>query len=94
MSSPHREKNDFQGLGPLLEAVSGIAAARSGVGPQNYEYWLKNIRHPATRFKPFYGRMYSARVGDHYRAVGYFSAPNEFIWIWIGSHEDYNKFRG
>lgn len=61
---------------------------------KNYQTWLKNPRHPGVRFKPFHRQLYSARVGDHYRAVGYFSGPDEFTWIWIGSHEDYNKFGG
>ncbi len=60
---------------------------------KNYLFWLKNSRHPSIQFKPFHRNLYSARIGDHYRAVGYFSAPDEFTWIWIGSHEDYNKFR-
>lgn len=61
---------------------------------KNYSLWLKNPRHPSVQFKPFHGRLYSARVGEHYRVVGYFSGANEFTWVWIGSHEDYNKFRG
>lgn len=61
---------------------------------RNYQIWLSNPRYPAIRFKPFHNKLYSARVGDHYRAVGYFSGPDEFTWIWIGSHQDYDKFRG
>jgi mRNA-degrading endonuclease RelE of RelBE toxin-antitoxin system len=60
---------------------------------KNYLLWLNDPRHPSLHFKPFHGRLYSVRVGEHYRAVGYFSAPNEFTWIWIGSHEEYNRFR-
>jgi hypothetical protein len=61
---------------------------------KNYLLWLKNPRHPSIQFKPFHRDLYSARVGEHYRVVGYFSAPDELTWVWIGSHEDYNKFRG
>jgi hypothetical protein len=60
---------------------------------KNYQIWLRNPRYPAIRFKPFHNKLYSARVGDHYRAVGYFSGHDEFTWIWIGSHQDYDKFR-
>jgi hypothetical protein len=31
------------------------------------------------------------RIGDHYRALAEFDGQ-PFIWTWIGSHEDYNKF--
>lgn len=40
------------------------------------------------RFRP---GDWSARVGDHYRAVGYFEDSDTFIWTWIGTHEEYNK---
>jgi hypothetical protein len=36
------------------------------------------------------GKYASARVGDHYRAVCTFDG-DDALWIWIGSHEDYNK---
>lgn len=61
---------------------------------KNFALWLKNPRHPSLHFKPIQGRYYSARVGEHFRAVGYYSGPDEVTWIWIGSHEEYNKFRG
>ncbi len=32
------------------------------------------------------------RVGDHYRAVG-LKQGNDVVWFWIGTHEEYNKFR-
>jgi hypothetical protein len=30
-------------------------------------------------------------VGDHYRAIAWFDG-GMFIWTWIGTHEEYNKF--
>lgn len=48
-------------------------------------------RYPALRFKPFKNNQWSARLGDHYRAVGRFVDGNTFLWTWIGSHEEYNK---
>lgn len=35
--------------------------------------------------------MVSPHRGDHYRALADFDGDT-FIWKWIGSHEDYNKF--
>jgi hypothetical protein len=40
--------------------------------------------------KPIHKPNWSARVGDHYRAVGKFT-PGFFLWEWIGTHEEYNK---
>jgi hypothetical protein len=59
---------------------------------KNFRLWLANPRHPSLHFKPFRGNFWSARVGDHYRVVGYHRDPNTFVWTWIGTHEEYNKF--
>ena len=57
---------------------------------KNYDLWSANAFHPSLHFKPIHKPNWSARVGDHYRAVGKFT-PDCFLWEWIGTHEDYNK---
>jgi len=57
---------------------------------KNYQLWSANAFHGSLRFKPLGKSNWSARVGDHYRAVGKFSGE-VFIWEWIGTHEEYNK---
>jgi hypothetical protein len=39
------------------------------------------------------GRQWSVRIGLDYRAVGV-DADDGVLWIWIGSHADYDKFIG
>jgi hypothetical protein len=58
---------------------------------KNHRLWLHNPFHPSLRFKPFRDGQWSARVGDHYRAVGFWLDDQTFVWTWIGTHEDYNK---
>jgi hypothetical protein len=58
---------------------------------KNYRLWSANAFHPSLRFKPLGGGNWCARIGDHYRAVGVF-VGDKFVWQWIGSHEDYNKW--
>ena len=58
---------------------------------KNYALWLANPFHPSLRFKRFEGESWSVRIGDHYRATGYFLTPDIFVWNWIGTHEEYNK---
>jgi hypothetical protein len=58
---------------------------------EKYRLWLNNPQHPSLRFKPFRGEHWSVRVGNHYRAVGYWQDDETFVWTWIGTHEDYNK---
>ncbi len=59
---------------------------------RGYQTWVANPRHPSLQFKKLKGRdrLYSARVGDHYRAVADFDGE-VFVWTWIGSHEEFNK---
>lgn len=59
---------------------------------KNFRLWLANPCHPSLHFKPFGEKFWSARVGDHYRVVGYRRDRNTFVWTWIGTHEEYNKF--
>jgi hypothetical protein len=57
-----------------------------------YQKWMTNPWHPSLQFKKLKGRdrLYSERVGEHYRAVGDFDG-DIFVWTWIGSHEEFNK---
>ena len=57
---------------------------------KNYQLWRENALHPSVRFKRIGGGNWSARVGDHYRAVGKFCG-SVFVWQWIGTHEEFNK---
>lgn len=60
---------------------------------QAYEQFKMNPRHSSLRFKrisPANPTIYSARVGDHYRAIGILSGDT-VTWDWIGSHEEYNR---
>jgi hypothetical protein len=45
--------------------------------------------HPSLQFKKV-GKVWSARIGSHYRAVAT-SIDGGFLWVWIGTHADYDK---
>jgi hypothetical protein len=84
MTLPSRGTDEFWRLYRSLPAVVRLLARK------NYRLWLANAFHPALHFKPIGQGNWSARVGDHYRAVGKFIADC-FLWEWIGTHEAYNK---
>ena len=56
-----------------------------------FVFWLKDPFYPSLHFKKLKGDLWSVRVGDHHRATGYFLSSDTFVWIWIGTHEEYNK---
>ena len=48
-----------------------------------------NPRHPSLQFKKV-GNLWSVRVGLAHRALAV-EDGEDFIWVWIGSHEDYDR---
>jgi hypothetical protein len=49
-------------------------------------------RHPSLHFK-LVGRLWSARVGRNYRALGV-EGREEIVWYWIGPHDEYERIIG
>ena len=57
-----------------------------------YQLFEANPFHPSLHFKKLrgYDHVWSVRISDQHRAVGVRSG--EIIeWIWIGSHNDFDK---
>ena len=56
---------------------------------KQYRLWLRDPRHTSLQFKKVQ-EYWSARVTDHYRALGIMEGDT-VIWFWIGSHGEYDK---
>lgn len=56
---------------------------------KNYSLLKENLKHPSLHFKKV-GKFWSARVGRNYRALA-IEDDDGFIWVWIGSHENYEQ---
>jgi hypothetical protein len=56
-----------------------------------FKVWQRDPFYPSLHFKKFKSDLWSVRVGGHYRATGYFLTSDTFVWLWIGTHEEYNK---
>lgn len=56
---------------------------------KNYDLLTRNPNHPALRLKKV-GALWSARVGRNHRALAS-EDENGFIWVWIGSHKEYEQ---
>jgi hypothetical protein len=59
------------------------------VAEKNFELLKEDPFHPPLHFKKV-GKFWSARVGLHYRALAV-EAEADFIWVWIGSHDEYER---
>ncbi len=58
----------------------------------SFELLKKDPRHPSLHFKRV-GGFWSARVGLGYRALAV-ADGEDFIWVWIGTHDDYERMIG
>jgi hypothetical protein len=56
---------------------------------KNFQLLKADPKHPSLHFKRIH-KLWSVRVGAHYRALGLDKAEG-VIWFWIGSHADYDK---
>jgi hypothetical protein len=62
------------------------------VADKNYELLRANPKHPSLHFKRI-GNLWSVRAGIHHRALGV-DVPGGIMWIWIGTHGEYDKIIG
>ena len=59
---------------------------------KNYALLKSDSRHPSLHFKRL-GKLWSVRVGEHYRALG-INVEGGVCWLWIGTHAEYDKLVG
>ena len=56
---------------------------------KNYALLKANPQHPSLHFKRI-GKLWSVRIGLHYRALG-LDKGESIVWFWIGPHREYEK---
>ena len=69
-----------------------LPATVQAVADKNFELLKANPHHPSLRFKKV-GTLWSARVGEQYRALGH-DVEGGVHWFWIGTHNDYDRLVG
>lgn len=66
-----------------------LPAAVRDIADKNFQLLKADAKHPSLHFKRI-GKLWSVRIGAHYRALG-LDKPEGVVWFWIGSHADYDK---
>jgi len=56
---------------------------------RNFDLLKADLLHPSLHFKKV-GKFWSIRVGLNHRALA-IKEGRDFIWVWIGSHSDYDR---
>ncbi len=71
------------------ECFEKLPEAAEKTGKKNFDLLKIDPLHPSLHFKKV-GDFWSVRIGLNHRALG-IKAGQDFIWIWIGSHSDYDR---
>ena len=60
-----------------------------------YALFAQNPDHPSLRFKKLTGleNIWSVRIDERYRAVGE-RQGNTIVWVWVGSHNEFDNLFG
>ena len=79
----HRTTNRFwRCFDSLPSEIQDLARA-------NFRILQDNPRYPSLHFKKV-GKLWSARVGRNFRALAS-ESDDGYTWVWIGSHDDYDR---
>jgi len=71
------------------ECFERLPAAVKRTAEKNFDLLTIDSLHPSLHFKKI-GKVWSVRIGLNHRALG-IKDGQDFIWIWIGSHSDYDR---
>ena len=55
---------------------------------KSYRLWRKSSLHPSLHFKKVGKNLWSVRITIDYRALA-LKKGDDFYWIWIGIHDEY-----
>ena len=69
-----------------------LPAAVQQLADDKYALLKIDPQHPSLHLKRI-GRIFSVRIGLHYRALGVERAEG-IAWFWIGSHAEYDRLIG
>ena len=74
------------------KALAGLSAADQRSARVAFRQFAADPSHPSLRFKKLAGHenLWSARVTLSVRAVGIRDGET-VIWVWIGSHNEFDK---
>jgi hypothetical protein len=77
------------GHAALLAVLQDLPKEVRELADRSYELLKSNPAHPSLHYKKA-GKVWSARVGLHYRALAAEVAEDR-VWFWIGSHAEYDR---
>jgi hypothetical protein len=75
----------------VLGCYNSLSERVQRLAKKNFALFKTNPRHPSLGFQKK-GSVYTVEVGRTNRAIAR-ERNGEYYWFWIGTHEEYNRFR-
>jgi Txe/YoeB family toxin of Txe-Axe toxin-antitoxin module len=77
------------------KAYANLSETNRRSARRAYSLFAENPDHPSLRFKKLggYDHIWSVRINEQYRAIGE-RHGDTIIWVWVGSHNDFDKLFG
>lgn len=69
-----------------------LPAGARHLAREKFALWKRDPFHRSLAFAVRRNGVCVVRIGDHYRALG-IKEGDIVAWFWIGTHEEYNRFR-
>ena len=70
--------------------LSLLSTETQQIARKQYKLLKDNPGHPSLHFKKV-GKFWSVRVDRNHRALAVEDDDYGFIWVWIGTHEEYDR---
>jgi hypothetical protein len=82
-----------RGTADFWERYHGLPPHIREAARQAFQKFLENPAHPSLRLERLRsdGRAWSVRVTRNYRAVARRYHDGDWLWFWIGSHEEFDR---
>lgn len=71
------------------ERYAALPEEIQALADKSYELLKGDPKHPSLHFKKL-GKLWSARVGLHHRALAV-EVEDGMLWVWIGTHAEYDR---
>ena len=74
----------------ILDLLWPTSSKNSKLADKNFELLKENPHHPSLHTKKV-GKYWSARIGKKFRTIAV-EVERGLLWIWIGTHAEYDSF--
>ena len=76
-------------------AYERLSESNRSAARRTYALFMQSPSHPSLRFKKLggYENVWSLRINDNYRVVGE-RHGDTIIWVWIGTHNEFDNLFG